>query len=283
MAKNILKRKQRFYGFTLIELLVVIAIIALLVSILMPALGLARKQAQATVCLANQKGLILAYNLYTGDNDGWLVGGDALRDRPYGWCNPPMNANGSYVYQPGMVISQQDRFRGIMSGMLYKYVNTVEQYHCPGDDRWRGGTNLGTSAAYKMYRSYGIQGGLNGEEDNLSSKTGGSVKKANKIRSPGSTYVFVEEYYDGLWCNYNGGSWLIDSKNDGQSWWNIMSVWHNGRSTLSYADGHAEIKRWSDERTIEFANSRVLCDSEQPGNTDLMYMIHGYAVPLPRR
>jgi len=63
-------------GFTLIELLVVIAIIALLMSILMPALGRVRKQARATACLAQLKQWGLAFSLYTQDNDGYFFSGE---------------------------------------------------------------------------------------------------------------------------------------------------------------------------------------------------------------
>jgi len=57
-------------GFTLIELLVVISIIALLVSVLMPALSKAKKSAQAAVCLAHLHQWSLAWKQYTQDNDG---------------------------------------------------------------------------------------------------------------------------------------------------------------------------------------------------------------------
>ena len=57
-------------AFTLIELLVVISIIALLVAILMPALGKARTQARLTVCKANLHQLGLAVGLYAAENEG---------------------------------------------------------------------------------------------------------------------------------------------------------------------------------------------------------------------
>ena len=60
-------------GFTLIELLVVIAIIAVLLSILMPGLNMAKKKAASIVCLSNARQMSIAWYMYQEENDSRIM------------------------------------------------------------------------------------------------------------------------------------------------------------------------------------------------------------------
>ncbi|MBN2210106.1 MAG: type II secretion system protein [Sedimentisphaerales bacterium] len=85
-------------GFTLIELLVVVSIIALLVSILLPALSRAREAAKNALCLSNLHQQITGYNIYAASYEGHLPpvkSGPWLHDVPYSTTDIIIDTGGS--------------------------------------------------------------------------------------------------------------------------------------------------------------------------------------------
>jgi prepilin-type N-terminal cleavage/methylation domain-containing protein len=89
---------NRRHAFTLIELLVVISIIALLISILLPALTSARDTARSALCLSNMRQLGIAFNNYATDLDGWLPYG-SQRDNTTAFKNAtPLAASGHHTW-----------------------------------------------------------------------------------------------------------------------------------------------------------------------------------------
>ncbi len=236
-------------GFTLIELLVVIAIIAILASLLLPALAKAKQKAQAIQCLNELKQLTLGWVMFSGDNNGMLTPNAELGEQPTSASDPNILPGGKWVqWCPGNVsVYSQYQTNYIQLGLIYPFVNTLDVYKCPAD---RSTIKFGP-IAFPRPRSFSMNCWLNPSKD-ATSIFGGTqppliFKKDSDLTAPGpsKTFVFIDENEKSLDDGYFAGSPGLPNH-----WINVSATRHGNRGGLSYADGHSEIKKWSDATVL---------------------------------
>jgi prepilin-type N-terminal cleavage/methylation domain-containing protein/prepilin-type processing-associated H-X9-DG protein len=203
-------------AFTLVELLVVIGVVALLVSLLLPALGRARSKARQLKCHSNLRQMMTAANLYTNNHDGrlplsyWSVPGHAMA-----WdFSRRQAADGSWE---------------VVAGLLWAGDAPAEIQHCPEFDG-KGNAPGDPFSGYNYNTSY--LGGGQGEADP-------EPARLTWIADPVATAVFGDAEYAGgankfMRAPRNGGR-------DGNSSTRAAGTQgyrHFGRTGVAFADGH---------------------------------------------
>jgi len=207
-------------AFTLLELLVVIGIIAMLAAVIMPALGKARRQGKAMLCLGNLRQMCIAAAIYVETND------DSF---PIAYYETPTDT-GTIRYNWDFTVFEEGEDIVVAAGILWQGDTIDRIQQCPS---FKGNSNT-PDDPYTGY-NYNTSYIGHGQYENIPAPA-----RKSRIKNTAGCVLFG----DGQWSN--GANKFMRSplrapgdRTFGGRFAGTQGYRHNGRTNAAWADGHA--------------------------------------------